>query len=380
MATSPALHGFWDYTTPGTGGLEHFGRDDYRRLLDDMADARMNCLVLVVRWLTTGYVSQLPCNDQLPADCRVIAQGNDLLRQVIDDARQRGIAVWTSASLNIFRTDRVQAQPFSAGSNIYGREMGFSFGRYDTDQEEVCDVALALSRELAREFPAAAGFVAELECCGYELPHRGPLYDVWARQHGRKPFAELGHPLNAREPDIIDWRDFTTDNRAQLLRRIEAAMRAEGFAGRLAVLCETGRQPYLLAQDVNLERLHPQCPTWEAVTYEYSYNKSRYRWGMMELAIADPQRAGMKVHYLPRGVMTYAHPEPWPMTIPLADHWRLDLEDIERFEPDGVWWFGADCSARGAHVDPDRLRQAGYADGTACRRALLRTIAAYYRR
>jgi len=225
------------------------------------------------------------------------------------------------------------------------------------------------------EFPSMAGFVVEVECCGHELPHRIPRYETWAREHGRKPFAELGHPLNARSPDIVDWRDFTTDNRAALMQRIESALRGAGFGGRLGVICETGRQPYLLCQDVNLERFHAARPAWEAVTYEYSYNKTRNRLGMMEMAIEEPKRAGMTVHYLPRGVMTYAAPEPWPLPVTLEEHWLMDIEDIDRFRPDGVWWFGADCSASGTHVKPSRLREAGYRDGAACRRALLNAIA-----
>lgn len=371
------LHGFWDYTTPGTGGLEQYSRDDYLRLLDDMAEQQMNCMVLVLRWHTTGYVSKLRCNDQMPEACNVIREGNGLLRDVIDQGRRRGIDVWLSGSLNIFRVDRVSATPFSKSSNMFGYELGFEAGRYDTDQEEVCDWALAMSREFAQEFPEMAGFVVELEACGYELPHRAALYDAWAKKRSRKPFVELGHPLNAREPDIIDWRDFTTDNRAALLKRIEAAFRDEGFDGRLAVFCETGRQAYLISQDVNLDRLHALCPAWEAVTYDYSYCKTRMRLGMMELAIEEPKRAGMKVHYLPRGVMTYANPEPWPLPVTLAEHWQMDLEDIAQFKPDGVWWFGADCSASGAHVDPKRLHEAGYANGEACRKDLLRTIAQF---
>ena len=374
MPYTPRSHGFWDYTTPGTGGLERFGRDDYRWLLDDMAGAGMNSLALVVRWLTTGYASRLPFNDQLRDRCTPIAEGNDVLRGTITDGMERGIAVWLSASVNIFRADRVKAKPFSSSADIWGQKMPFEVGRYGTDQEEVCENASAMCRELVHEFPAMAGFVVEVECCGYELPHRIPLYNAWAETERRKPFAALGHPLNAREPDISDWRDFTTDNRAVLMQRLEATMRREGFAGRLAVFCETGRQPYLISQDVNLERFHARCPAWEAVSYDYSYNKMRNRLGMMELAIEEPKRAGMTVHYLPRGVMTYAHPETWPFPVSLAKHWRMDLEDIERFRPDGVWWFGADCSDTGAHVQPERLRGAGFADGAACRRALLKEI------
>ena len=41
-------YGFWDYTTPGTGGMEHYERADYISLLDDMAAAGMNSLVMVI--------------------------------------------------------------------------------------------------------------------------------------------------------------------------------------------------------------------------------------------------------------------------------------------------------------------------------------------
>ncbi len=51
--------GFWDYTTPGTGGMEAFEKSDYLSLLDDMAQAGMNSLMIFVKWLTTGYRSRL---------------------------------------------------------------------------------------------------------------------------------------------------------------------------------------------------------------------------------------------------------------------------------------------------------------------------------
>jgi len=59
-------HGFWDYTTPGAGGMEAFEKPDYLALLDDMAAARMNSLLICPKWSTTGYQSRLPYLDQQP--------------------------------------------------------------------------------------------------------------------------------------------------------------------------------------------------------------------------------------------------------------------------------------------------------------------------
>ena len=55
-----AEYEFWDYTTPEAGGMEHYERDDYTSLRDDMATASMNSLVMVIKRRTTGYTSQLP--------------------------------------------------------------------------------------------------------------------------------------------------------------------------------------------------------------------------------------------------------------------------------------------------------------------------------
>ena len=69
-------YGFWDYATPGAGGMEAFKQDDYVSLLDDMAQAGMNSLMIFVKWLTTGYRSRLPFQDQSP-DNPVIASELD---------------------------------------------------------------------------------------------------------------------------------------------------------------------------------------------------------------------------------------------------------------------------------------------------------------
>jgi len=51
--------GFWDYTAPGGGGgLEVYTRDDWDRLLDDMAAGGFNSIALGIKRLTTGYRSR----------------------------------------------------------------------------------------------------------------------------------------------------------------------------------------------------------------------------------------------------------------------------------------------------------------------------------
>jgi hypothetical protein len=106
------------------------------------------------------------------------------------------------------------------------------------------------------------------------------------------------------------------------------------------------------------------------VTYEYE--KWDMRDAMMDFTISIPKRDGLTVSYLPRGVMTFF--KGWPMPITLEENWRRDLEDIERYRPDGVLWFGCGAARSGTHVHIDKLRQSGYEDGHAARRALLKLI------
>ena len=49
----------------------------------------------------------------------------------------------------------------------------------------------------------------------------------------------------------------------------------------------------------------------------------------------------------------------------------MDIEDVTRFDPDGLWWFGSGAVGEGTHVAETRLRASGYADGRAARRRLL---------
>ncbi len=366
-------HGFWDYICPGTGGMEKYGMDDFKLLLDDMAGAGMNSLNISVKWQTTGYRSKLKCNDYNP-ESPVAASGNQLLRDVIAEARRRRIKVWINACGNIFPCSKIRTKPIMQMDSVFGINLPFMAGLYDADSPEIQENAIAVFKEIATEFPGIAGMVVEIEFCDQELPSRIPLYDKWAKRNGRPPFEKICHPLNPRLLDISPWRDYTTAARVSLLKKIEKEVRSTGYKGNFAMICETGRMPYLIAQNVNLEYFKKERPDWKAVTYEYSYNKTVHRFGMMELAIEEPKKAGLEVYYLPRGVMTYAFPEKWPFSISLGTFWDYEMEDIAKFRPEGVWWFGSGCSCDGAHVHLDRLRQSGFKDGVAARRKLLKKL------
>ena len=359
-------HGFWDYTTPGAGGMETFGQDDYLSLLDDMAGAGMNSLMIYVKWLTTGYRSRLPFQDQSP-DNPVIASDNSLLRRVIEQAGQRGIKVWLGGAVTYFDISRFRADPYRTYTRLSGFDLPVEVGLFDTDTPGLTERIVQIYQELVELFPGVGGLEVELEGAGIENPRRIPFYDRWAKENGRPPFAELGHPFNPRSFDVPAWRDYTTDSRLKVLRAVEDAVRAKGFRGDLAMICETGSTPYALGQAVNLEEFHRRFPHWIATTYEY--DKWNHRYGMMDLCIDHPKREGVPVFYLPRGVMTWGGR--WPLPISLEQSWRMDLEDIRRFKPQGVWWFGSGARNEGAHVSLAKLKKSGYGSGEEARRALL---------
>ena len=118
-------YGFWEYTTPRTGGFETYDLDDYRLTLDDMAQAGMNSIMIMVKWVTTGYRSKLPFLDQSP-DNKVIASGNKLLRKVIAEANSRHIKVWLGAVTSYYDSDKFGSTPHcgdsgNAGMSVQGR-------------------------------------------------------------------------------------------------------------------------------------------------------------------------------------------------------------------------------------------------------------------
>jgi hypothetical protein len=366
-------HGFWDYTTPGAGGMEGYDSHDFDLLLEDMCEAGMRSVVVMAKWLTTGYRSRLPFLDQ-QADNLVIASGNRLLTRFLDRASKAGIETWIGAVVTMYPANSVPAEPLSIAQEISGTPLPFPVGTYDADTPQVCENGVAVMRELAEQFPMAGGLLVEMECSDRLMPHRIPRYDAWAAENGRPRFADLTRKISACNPDLSPWRDYTTSRRIAIVCEIEDSLRAAGYKGRLATICEVGYLDLEVVAEVNLRAFKAACPDWLLVAYHSNYLKTRSRLGVMELAVEEPKRAGFACSYLPRGVMTWA--DAWPLEIPLDRYWEMELEDIERFRPDYAWWFGSGTGsvAEGAHVSRTRLRDAGFVDGRAARRALLAKI------
>lgn len=369
-------HGFWDYTCHAAGGMEWFEKDDYLLLLDDMAAAGMDSLVIVVRWNTIGYRSRLPHMGRLTAN-PVIDSDNELLRFVIAEARKRAIKVRMSAFVLAFEPETFGGTPFRVSTLEVPGHGKYSIGVYDVDHPGVCEQAAMIFTELVELFPGIDGLVVEVEDGGVETPRRAAMYNKWAEENGRRPINEIGRPFNPRFFDVPEWRDYTTHSRLNMMKSIEQSVRAAGFAGDFGMICETAAGRYSVCQEVNLRHYKQALPDWFAVTYEY--NKSWHRYAMMDFCIAQPKQDGLKVFYLPRGVMTWLPADVTPrnrLPVPLEESWEMDVEDIRMFRPDGVWWFGCGTKSDGVHVSESLLREMGFEDGVSARRALLRTAAA----
>jgi hypothetical protein len=377
-ATPLQEHGFWDYTAPGTGGMEGYTRDEYAQLLDDVqasGGGGMNSVLVIPKWITTGYRSRLPFLDQHPTN-PVTRSDNRLLRDFFDDAKRRGIKTWVGCVATMLPTRHVKTPSLMVHDGVaWGCPPpgGGGYGTYDLDVPEVVDRAPLICAELVEQFPMVDGFMLEMEWAAQVTPHREGPYNAWAKANGKPAFAELFTRFDGRSLEIGPWREYATHRRAELVKVIERELRAANFRGELSMLCETGRSYGSVSQEVRLDQFHAACPEWAAVSYEYSYDKNTpTRLGMMEMAIGLPKRAGMKTYYLPRGVMTWGGR--WPMSISLEESWRRDIEDILRFGPDGVWWFGSGAGAiDGWHVNRERLKQSGFADGRDARKKLMET-------
>ncbi|MFH1739439.1 MAG: hypothetical protein ABIH23_10570, partial [bacterium] len=262
-------------------------------------------------------------------------------------------------------------KPYQTFQSSSGVQFPRPIGLYDTDTPGLLERACQVCEEVAELFSDVGGLMIELEGAGIELPHRIDLYNKWAGEKGRPPFGKIGHPMNPRELDVPEWREYTTFSRLKFLRAIEDTVRSKGFTGDLGMICETGRTAYGVFQEVDLKQFHGVFENWKALTYEYE--KWGRRYGMMDVCIDLPKSLGLDVYYLPRGVMTWG---PWPRSHSLQESWRRDVEDILFFQPHGVWWFGCGTVNDGAHVGVKRLNEAGFRDGVDARRKLIETARA----
>ena len=194
-------HGFWDYITPGAGGMERFTQKEYASLLDDMASSGMNSLLVCVKWMTTGYRSSLPFLDQLGGP--VMDSDNDLLRWVIAEASARRIKVWLSAVVSFYAPQFYGGQPRWTLSDMCGYPLPVKVGVYDADSPQFRERAVAVFCELVDLFPGVGGLMLEVEGSGEEAPHRVELYNAWAAQ---RRLAALREARPADQPAHVRYR------------------------------------------------------------------------------------------------------------------------------------------------------------------------------
>jgi hypothetical protein len=374
--THNAGHGLWEYTTPGAGGAEHYSEKDYVYLLDDMAEHDMYSLLLVVKWFTTGYRSGLEYLDQEPSN-PVVRSDNELLHHLLAEAQSRQIEVTLGAVTTMFPVKRFAGRPHTRWTTIDDFPIPEEIGAYDIDDPAVATAATEIAEEIVTLFPSAHGLMIELEFAGIGTAARQPAYDAWAADRGRPTFAAITSRLEPRRWDdvLAPWREYTTETRLDLLRRMEAAVRHRGFQGQLHTICETGNREYSLNQEMDLDLVAAALPDWTFIFYEYY--KWRHRRAILDLCIEQPRQKGLKSSYLARGLLTWSDGAgAWPLPISLRESWRRDMEDIAQFQPEFVWWFGAGGAGEGAHCIEDRLRSEGFTDARDARRALLATTVA----
>ncbi|RIJ77287.1 hypothetical protein D1871_07805 [Nakamurella silvestris] len=363
-------HGFWEYTTPGCGGAEFYTVEDYRILFQDMTDHGMTDFMLMVKWWTTGYRSELPFLDQQP-DNLAVASNNELIHTVIEMAHEAGLTVTLGAVLSFYTAEEFTiGTPFRTVTECGGYELGADIGIYTLTDPAVLDAGLQVARELCQLFPAADGLMFELEACGQYTPETEERFFEWARAEDVSPV----RAIHARDYDFPAWRDFTTDLRASFLKELETTCRDAGFVGQLSTIAETANTPYLVQHEVNLERLLVRAPDWQVIFYDYW--RWQHRLAATDICIVHPKSIGVDSAFLARGLMTYPHEGGWPLPIPLSSSWDIDVEDVQQYQPNQAWWFGAGAVQEGpsTNVELSRLRDSGFPSGRAARLELLERI------
>jgi hypothetical protein len=359
--------GFWDYTCPRHGSLEHYSSQDWEILLDDIAAGGFNSLILGIKWLTTGYRSRFPWLDQDPT-CTAISSNNALILQALRGARQRGIRTWLLVVATIFPSG-VLGLP---GGIPYAPEWVDHFQVYDLDTPGLNERMGLLYSEVVDLFGQDAdGLVVEVEFCDGEAPHRIPIYDEWARQNNRPSFAEIKNiRLEPRFYPYTHWRDFTTSRRIATFQHIDEVVRSRGFTGKLSSIIEMDNQPMVVMSNVNLPMLQQALPQWSVVTYDAIYDRRRNRLATADFCIQQPRSLGLETLYLTRGVMTFGIPADLPPTN-LEEQWRLSLEDAATYQPDALWFMGSDCRLDGLVCSHLNLPKWGFPDGRSARLRLM---------
>ena len=359
-------HGFWEYVTPCTGGFEAYDLDDYLVALDDMAQAGMNSLVIMVKWLTTGYRSKLPFLDQLPGN-KVIASGNRLLRRVMVEAGKRRIKVWLGAVTNHYDADKFGSIPHSIVPKMGG--CPFRVGQYDPDAPHMVERGAAIFAEILDEFAKPDGFVLEMEYVDKRAPHRLKPYNAWAQGNDRATCRDINSVA------AMDWFDYQTAAIIRATKAVEKVVRDKGFRGDLATINKVS-DPIDRAtkgQVVNLEMMRPDCPGWATINYTYDKGSPTGNYdAYMEAGVTYPKGLGLNVYYLPRGVMTWGQ---WTDRARLQRSWQQDIADVLKYQPQNLWWFGAGTKSGGHHTSLSLLKRMGYNDDVAARRDLLRIAA-----
>ncbi|MEI6520225.1 MAG: hypothetical protein WCO98_09345 [bacterium] len=359
--------GFWEYTAPGGGSVDRYTTADWDMLLDDMAGGGMNSLVLCVKWLTTGYRSRYDWLDQDP-NATGISTDNSVIHYAMREARKRGMKIWLLVVGTQYNSSKFGIQP--ANPDAYWGE----FGMYDLDQPGIAERIELLYAEIIELFGEMAdGLIAELEFCDRDSTHRIPIYNEWAQAENRPDYDTIKKiAMEPRSYPFLDWRDFSTDRRSVMLKRIESVVRGKGFTGPLTTIVEVGSCDGVMVRNVNLPRLRKTSPTWGVVTYDSIYNRRINRLSSMDYCVVQPRELGYEINYLTRGVMTFG--ANWDdISDSLDDQWRMVYEDALMFKPDRFWFMGADArNPEGMVCNPIKLPQWGYPDGRTARLAMLK--------
>ncbi len=362
--------GFWDYTCPLHGSLEHYSYEDWDVLLDDMAEGGFHSLVLGIKWITTGYRSKF---DWLDQDLRIaaIASDNATIHYALEQARRRGIKTWLLVVGTIFPVKEFGLNPNwvpKDARDFYGIEVGY----YDIDHPGLQERMIEMFEEIVGLFGKQAdGLVVELEFCDREEPHRIGLYNEWAKENDRPDYESIKKiDLQPRSFPFGHWRDFTTVRRGMALKVIEDAVRGAGFCGELSTITELENGQMVLIGNTNLEILRNAIPHWSLVTYDSIYDRNMNRLASMDFCILQPKRLGFEVNFLSRGVMTFLEP-----TSSLEEQWRMTLEDAATHKPDRLWFMGSDARLDGIVCSNIKLPLWGFTEGRAARRKLMEMAA-----